>query len=100
LWFGTPEHGLSLERDDADWQAVPRGSVQHEVFMGERADAFADGDSVEIQVSCRADAGELDDEVPYAIAVTLEVAPDLAIPLYEEIRARIQVPVAIQPDHQ
>lgn len=98
LWFGTPEHGLMLDRDEADWKAVQRGTVQHEIFMGERADAFADGDSIQVQVNCRADAGELDEAVPYAVAVTLEVAPNLTIPVYDEIRARIQVPVAIQPE--
>lgn len=87
-----------LDRDEADWKAVQRGTVQHEIFMGERADAFADGDSIQVQVNCRADAGELDEAVPYAVAVTLEVAPNLTIPVYDEIRARIQVPVAIQPE--
>lgn len=89
LWFSPTNDPLRIDRQQADWKAVQRGTVQHEIFEGERAGAFVDGDACEIQVSCRADAGALEDEVPYALAVTLEVAPELGIPIYEEIRARV-----------
>ncbi|KPK47903.1 MAG: hypothetical protein AMK72_07760 [Planctomycetes bacterium SM23_25] len=97
LWFSKPEHPLELTRQDCHWQATKRGTVQHDVFEGRRADAFADGQSIRIQVNCAADAGSLDEQVPYALAVTLEVAPGINIPLYTEIRERIHVRVPIAP---
>ena len=48
-----------------------------------------DGDSLEIQVSCRPDAGNLEDEIPYALAITLEVAEDIGIEIYDEICLRV-----------
>jgi hypothetical protein len=66
----------------ADWHAVQRGTVQHEILEGEKAAAFIDGDNLEIQVNCRADAGVLEDMVPYALATTLEVAEEINIDIY------------------
>lgn len=95
LWFSSPQSKLSvgsnkhLERRGADWQAVQRGTVQHEVFEGEKAAAFVDGDDVVIHVSCREDAKILSGEVPYALAVTLEVDTRIGIDIYSEVRERV-----------
>jgi hypothetical protein len=44
-------------------------------------------------VSCRADAGALDEAVPYALIATLEVPAAVGLPIYEEVRQALQVPV-------
>lgn len=101
LWFTFPESGLSigaqgdLRRTDADWQSVTRGTLQHEVFEGDRASAFLDGTDLVIKVSCREDAGGLSEIVPYTLAVTLEVAHELGIDIYAEVRERIQARVRV-----
>ena len=89
---------IDVERREADHHLVSRGTVQHEVFEGERATAFADGDQIRFRVSCRADAASFEDEIPYGVAVTLEVAEEIGIPIYEEIETRIRplIPVVIQ----
>jgi hypothetical protein len=48
-------------------------------------------------VTCKADAIEkLDDAIPYGLAVTLEVAEGVAIPIYQQIRgASIKLQVAV-----
>ena len=46
-------------------------------------------------VNCREDAGTMKERVPYGIAVTLEVAKGSTIPIYDEIRARMYVPIPI-----
>lgn len=86
---------LRLDRDEADARSVQRGTVQHEVLVGTRAAPFVDGDDVEIHVSCRADAGALEEEVPYALAVTLEIAPELGIDIYQEVRTRVHARVQV-----
>jgi len=53
------------------------------------ADIFRDGDHLELQVSCKEDAGVLEEEVPYAIAMTLEVDPKIGVQIYDEVRARV-----------
>jgi hypothetical protein len=79
------------KRQEATSPAARRGTLQHEVLVGKRAVPYADGSSVDLVVSCRADAGDLVDEVPYALLATVEVPEDIGIALYEEIRAALQV---------
>jgi hypothetical protein len=89
LWFTPPANRLQIARQQAEWRAVQRGTVQHEVLEGDKAGVFVDGDSLEIRVSCRPDAGALEDAVPYALATTLEVAEEIGIDVYNEVRVRV-----------
>ena len=89
LWLSPPAEEIGTKRVEADWRAVQRGTLQHEVCEGNRAVAFVDGDVLAIQVSCRRDGGALEEAVPYAIAVTLEVAEEIGVDIYNEIRARV-----------
>ena len=77
LWVSTPESALNTDRVCADWQTVQRGTMQHEIFEGDDAVAFIDGATIRLKVNCRADAGRLDERVPYGLAVTLEAAEAL-----------------------
>jgi hypothetical protein len=92
LWFRPPMETLSVERDGADWMMVQRGTVQHEVLTGEQVAAFNLGDHLEIQVNCRKDAGDLDEDIPYALITTLEVEESIGIDIYTEVRTRIRTP--------
>ena len=65
---------------------MQRGTLQHEILEGEEASVFVEGANLEIQVSCRADAGTLEAEVPYALVTTLEVAAGLDVDIYDEVR--------------
>ncbi len=95
LWFNKPQYELQIDRRDCHWQTTQRGTVQHEIFEGEGADFFSTGDNIEIQVNCREDAGGLTEPVPYTLALTMETAPELRLPIYEQIRERIHIPVRI-----
>lgn len=91
IWFSPPKEDLGVERTQADWQTVQRGTVQHEVLEGESSGEFVTGANLEIQVSCRTDAGALEDEVPYALVTTMEVASDLWVSnIYDEVRVAVQ----------
>lgn len=97
LWFLPPVVPLQLARQEADWHAVQRGTVQHEVLEGDRAAAFVDGTNLDIVVNCRADAGALEEPVSYALAVTLEVADAIGVDVYDEVRARVHARVQVLP---
>jgi Subtilase family len=84
------------DRADSDMYGARRGTVQHDVLEGRRAVPYAPGSALELAVSARADAGTLDLAVPYAVIVTLEVAEGVALPIYEEIRQALRVPVAVR----
>lgn len=99
LWFDIdgvdgPE-GLDVDGAEADAHAVQRGTVQHQVFTGRRATTFMDDAALHVQVNCRQQAGRLREQVPYALAVTLEVAPGVDVPIYEEVAARIRPKVPV-----
>jgi hypothetical protein len=83
LWFAPPEDELMIRRSQVDWQMAQRGTV------------FVRNQALSIQVNCRAQAGDLGENVPYALAVSLEVAEGTGIPIYDEIRARLAVGVRI-----
>lgn len=96
LWFEAINNGLAPSRQNADWQTVKRGTVQHEVFEGQRAEPFIDGEVIEIKVNCREDAGKIQNPVAYGLAVSLEVAEGVDIAVYNEIRSRIAPAIQIQ----
>ncbi len=72
------------------------GSVQHEILEDSDAIAFVDGNRFECKVNCSADAGELTVKVRFAVCLSLEVAVDSGLPVYQEMRDRIKHPVLIQ----
>jgi len=90
MWFTPPTSPLSIKRQQAEWRAVKRGTVQHEILEGESASSFVDGDCLEIQVNCKADAGTLEEDVPYTLATTLEIADEIGVDIYNEVRVRVQ----------
>jgi len=98
LRFDPPKGDVAKDRQEVDWQQVRKGTVQHEIMRGAKIVSYQDGDSLLIPVECREDAGTLDETVYYGLAVTLEVKEGVDVPIYDEIKQRIEVPIAIQ-DH-
>lgn len=94
LWFEA-NNQIAKDRVDAQWQAVRRGTLQHEVFQGSNASAFIDGDSINIKVNCSKDASSFNDIIPYALLVSLEVSENNNIQIYQEIKDRISLPISI-----
>ena len=93
-WDETP---LSLKRTDNDHHQVKRGTVQHEVLEGDTLlEQFQQDEEIVLQVTCKKDATEnLEEKVPYGLAVTLEAAERSQIPVYEKIKQRISEQIAI-----
>ncbi|MGE4157856.1 MAG: S8 family peptidase [Planctomycetota bacterium] len=96
LWFEVEGSALASARQNADWRAVRRGTVQHEVFEGEDAVPITDGDAITIKVNCRKDAGKIQSPIPYGLVVSLEVAEGIDIAIYDEIRTRIVSAIEIR----
>jgi hypothetical protein len=98
LWFEPPASILTVKRHGVDWQAVRRGTLQHEVLEG---DAYAinilPGATLDVPVSCIADAGPFEEPISYALAVSLEVATGVKVHVYDEVRERIATRVVVRP---
>ena len=70
--------------------AVNRGTLSHGIFEGESAVAFLDGGMLKLRVACRAQAGALDDRVPFAVAISIETGVGSGIAIYDEVRDAVQ----------
>ncbi len=85
------------ERQEVDNQAAGRGTLQHEVLMSNRAVPYGPDETTTLEIACRATAGDLADEVPYGLLVTIETPVALALPVYEEVRQAISARVPVRP---
>ncbi len=92
------ETELKLKSQEADHNQVLRGTVQHEILEGEsHIAAYQEDGHILLHVTCKKDATEkLDVAIPYGLAVTLEVAEGVDIPIYQQIRDKIKPQVAVR----
>ena len=97
LWFNPNERKSEIvkNRKGADSRAGQRGTVQHEILEGRREVLLQDGDNIVIKVNCRAEAGEITEPIRYGLAATLEIAETIDLPIYQEVRDRLDVPVRV-----
>lgn len=99
LWFEVDDGQKGLfpsgSRQNSEWQAVRKGTLQHEIFIGDRPIAWNNDDLI-IKVSCKEDAGKLGRvAIPYCIFVSFEVAEGLDIDLYDGVANLIHQRVRI-----
>lgn len=94
---GDPKFSLGVDnaQDQPSHNAVGRGTVYHRRWRGDKAAPFTDDGDLVLNVSCKAIAGDFDGEIPYGLAVTLEVGQDVHIDIYNEIRNKLRAPVRV-----
>ncbi len=97
LWCAFPEGKLGVRRAEMDSDTARRGTVEHRILEGDSIIAVVEGDTLDIVVSCKEDAGKLDEPVPYALAITLEVAEPLEVSIFEQVQERIRPRIEIEP---
>lgn len=91
-----PDRRLARTSVGATYPHFNRGTVQHDVREGKGANVMHENETIDILVECRAEAGGLSDRVKYGLAVTLEVADNLNVHIYEEIRDRLIIKESVQ----
>lgn len=93
VYFATPDTKLAAgDRVEADYNAVRRGSLQHEIVQGTRAMTFGDGGTFPIHVECMDDAQHLPKEnsIRYALVVSVETAEGVSVTIHDEVRAGLR----------
>ncbi len=93
---GDREFSLGVDRagvPQPNDKAAKRGTVFHERREGEKAASFIDDGDLLVRVSCRTPAGEYDQPIPYALAISLEVGIASTIQVYDDVRAAIDARV-------
>lgn len=98
VWF-TVDSGANVvgPRSEFDYNAVTRGTLQHEVFETENITVWDENSSLVIKVSCKDDASKtpVDTMIPYALFATFEMAPEYDVDVYQEVVSRIHIRDAI-----
>lgn len=89
----SPKETLGVKRTSLQpYNAtVRRGTVFHEHYQGEAAVPFLDDGHLSLNVWCKRDAGSIGGTVRYGVAITIEAGT--AIPVYDEIRQQLVVPI-------
>ena len=81
--------GVSRESHQPSDKSVPRGSLFHVRYHGDRAVPFVDDGHVRFRVFCREQGGALDQPIRYGLAVTVEAGEH--VPVYQEVRQRLGI---------
>ncbi|MGL5828383.1 MAG: peptidase S8, partial [Angustibacter sp.] len=92
--FSTPDMNLAGgERTDAEYNAVKRGSLQHEIVQGARSMSFVDGDVFPIHVDCMDEAQRIraGNAIRYALVVSAETAEQTSNTIHDEVRDRLRL---------
>lgn len=94
LWFDVIGNGqLAASRENTEWQAVQKGTLQHEIFEGEKALVWNDDKEIQIKVNCKEDAGKIKNAIPYCIFVTFEVAEGQDIDVYSKVVNKVKTTI-------
>lgn len=72
----------------------------HKVLEGKsKLEQFRQNKEIVLQVVCKKDATEkLEEKIPYGLAVTLEVAEESQISVYEKVRQRLSQQIEAQEE--
>jgi exonuclease I len=97
LWVDLPDDPLRLERINVEAGQARLGTLQHEIFEGESAVPVVSDQDLVVRVNCLADAGKLIEPVDFALCVSLEVAEGIDLPIYQQIRERVQQRIGVTP---
>jgi hypothetical protein len=88
---------LMVEGGQVHGDASIRGTLQHVILEAKKsAMLVADNAVIEFAVTCMGDAGELDAAIPYAVAVSLETAPEVELPIYQQVAERLRVRTVVR----
>lgn len=96
LWFNVDDGGKGLvpDRQNTEWQAVRKGTLQHEIFVGENPIVWNDDDLL-IKVNCKEEADKVRTAIPYCLFVSFEVAEGFDVDLYTDVSTKIHQRVQI-----
>jgi hypothetical protein len=87
--------GVDRAKDHPSYHAIDRGTIFHGRWEGTKAVPFVDDGNLIFNIDCKATAGDLDTEIPYAVAVSLEVGQDVAVSVYQEVLNRLRAAVQV-----
>ncbi len=86
--------GIQKSTDQPDVNATRRGTIAHRVFSGPNAAALVTNDGLQFRIQREKEIGAvIDDDIAFAVAVTVQTSADL--PIYEEVAVRLSIKPSI-----
>lgn len=70
-----------------------KGTVYHTRIEGRDMAVIRDNASFHFDIECLEQTGHLDEQIPYALAISVEVGDEIGIDVYQRIRERLQVQI-------
>jgi hypothetical protein len=94
--------GLAPEKEQPDDGLAGRGTVVHRRWSGGDPTVFVDNQGIQLDVTCRSPTKGLDQKIPYALAVTMEVGVKSKIDIYSDLNVRVRAgtPIVIRSGAQ
>jgi hypothetical protein len=96
VWFDVDKLRISWNKEDVDYNAVKRGSLQHEIFENDDSIVWNEDESTIIKVNCKNDADKSTLPVPYALMVSFEMKDAIDIDVYAKIAEKIRPQITIK----
>jgi hypothetical protein len=87
--------GVDRCRDHPSHNAIDRGTIFHGRWEGSKAVPFVDNGNLVFNIACKPTADDLDAEIPYAVALSIEVGQDVAVAVYQEVLNRLRAEVRV-----
>jgi hypothetical protein len=89
---------IDLKSEAIEGRTAQRGTIQQQTYRTARASAAGRGDPLALTVRCVEQAGGLSgQQASYAVALSLWVAPELGIEVYEQIHTELRTAARIRP---
>ena len=98
LWFNMEKSKKDFigERINASWQAVQRGSLQHEIFESDKIIPWDEEGIIKLKVNCSGTSiSPFKGILPYALMVSFEIKAGVDIDVYERVTAKIRSKIKI-----
>ena len=96
--MGLTKERLVPTREYTDWNAIRRGTLQHQSFIGEGGLPWAEeSDGIDILVSCAGANGLKSlgkEKIPYSLVVTFETKQPINV--YHPVADRLRAPVGVR----
>ena len=91
MWFVVEgAEKLAKDRENTDFRRVQKGTLQHEIFVSDKAEVWDEENEVQIKVSCKRDVSKISEAIPYALFVTFEVAEGQDIDVYTKVAEKVK----------
>ena len=90
--------GVDNAKNQPEYKTLGMGTVYHRRWESKRAANFVDNGNLMLDVICSPTMEErLNEEIRYAVALTLEVGQDINVSVYDEMREQLEARVAVKP---